>query len=783
MSNQEIKIATDEQYQQIMAELIKMQHLSSEINKNLNFLNKELKVAKTECISKQCQLDDIQNSFSWRITGPMRTAVQFLRKIKNRYRNIFKRFCAQHLFSKSSLDQKNIHDKLFSMVSLLPKLSNASLDDLLNCRLNEQYNKYDIVCYTISSWDSRYQRPQQILSQFALNGHRVFYIHPSEFLNPNGHKKISIHQIKNNVYQVTLAGPKKLKIYDAVITDKNKDLLATSLQALRKHFKIEHAISYVMLPCWYEVALTARNTWGWSIVYDCMDEWEDFPKIKQPLVDIEPMLVKQSNLVIVTAKTLYEKWQPYNQAILLARNAADYDFYQANYAPNNLLRNIKGPIIGFYGAIADWFDLKLAMHLAMSRPNYTFVYVGEVFDIDVTELKKLPNVILTGDQDYELMPKYLYHFDVCTIPFKINSITEATDPVKLYEYFCAGKPVVAVNLPEIKIYQQHLYLAANHDDFLLKLDAAVNEENSALITARKIIAKENAWTVRYLQINTAFKQTVPLVSIIVVSYNNLAYTKMCLDTVIKNTEYPNYEIIVVDNNSEDRTPAYLRYMASRFSNIRIILNDTNHGFAKANNQALAQSKAEYLVLLNNDTAVPPGWLDRLLWHLRDPKVGMVGPVTNQIGNEAKIAVQYSTIAEMIKFSQQYTWDHEGEIKDIPMLAMFCVAMRAEVYKKIGDLDEQFGIGMFEDDDYSHRIRQAGYRVICAHDAFIHHIGQGSFIKLIESGDYNPLFERNKKLFEQKWQMPWQPHSSALLTTQQSTVSRQLKAVDKISAEA
>ena len=75
---------------------------------------------------------------------------------------------------------------------------------------------------------------------------------------------------------------------------------------------------------------------------------------------------------------------------------------------------------------------------------------------------------------------------------------------------------------------------------------------------------------------------------------------------------------------------------------------------------------------------------------------------------------------------------------------------------MGPLDEHFEIGMFEDDDFAHRLREAGYRIVCAEDCFIHHFGQGSFSKL-PTVEYNNLFEENKKRFERKWKVSWRPH--------------------------
>lgn len=649
----------------------------------------------------------------------------------------------------------------FKALTLLPRPREEELPALLEYQTPAKpLQRADVICFSIIDWETRYQRPQQIMSQYAAHGHRVFYLSTTRFLPPDATPRYAVRQLKENVYEVQLAAQRMPDVYGEAIGGANQASLLESLEELRQAFRMDEAIAYVMIASWGNVALDTQRQWGWRTIYDCMDEWENFPGIKRPILDMELRLVKDCDLLVVTAQRLYEKWRPYNRPTVLARNAADYHFYAQHFLPNNLLAETSQPIVGYYGAIADWFDVELMAHVAAARPNYTFVLLGGVFDVDVSALQALPNVRLLGQQPYETMPQYLYHFDACLIPFKVNPITEATDPVKLYEYFSGGKPVVSVAMPEVEQYREYLYIAADKDDFVTKLDAAVSETNEEMRARRRALARQNSWEARYQQITTGLAEVTPRASIIIVTYNNLALNKLCLESIIRNTEYPNYEIIVVDNNSTDGTPDYLRYMASMYANLHVILNTENYGFARANNQGLARSTGEYLVLLNNDTIVPPGWLSRLLRHLRRPQIGMVGPLTNFVGNEAKIEVPYQTWGEMEQFAKEYTWRRAGEIADIHMLAMFCVAFRRATFEAVGPLDEQFGIGMFEDDDYAQRVRAQKLRVVCAADVFVHHFGQAAFKKLIENGQYNALFEENRRRYESKWNVSWIPRGHA-----------------------
>lgn len=654
----------------------------------------------------------------------------------------------------------------YRSVTLLPHLPKPDVEAILNRPIAATARaKPDVICFSIIDWSFRFQRPQQLMSQFAANGHRVFYLSVSKFRSRYARPKFAVSPIAENIYEVELAARYPLDIFHEVIEGKDLELALGALDDLRREFSINQAVSYVMIPSWSQTALETRRRWDWQVVYDCMDEWENFPGIKPASLEAEHRLVDECDLLVVTAERLAQKWRWRSEAgnpIVLARNAADYDFYVQRCQPNPLLADIPHPIVGYFGAIAEWFDIDLMAEAARQRPNYSFVLLGGVFDVDVSRLQSLPNVKLLGQQPYETMPQYLHHFDVCTIPFKINPITEATDPVKLYEYWSGGKPVVATNMSELKQYREHVYLAETAEDFIAKLDVAVAERDPQLAEQRRAMARQHTWKNRYDRIATELQQSVPRASIIIVTYNNLALTRLCLESVLRNTEYPNVEIIIVDNLSKDGTPDYLRQLAELEPSVKVILNDQNFGFAKANNQGIEVATGEFIVLLNNDAIVPPGWLSRLLRHLNDPQIGMVGPVTNFVGNEAKIEVPYATWQEMEHFAMEHTWTNDLLVSDIHMLAMFCVAMRHEVFDKIGALDERFGVGMFEDDDYSVRVKQAGYRLICAADVFVHHFGQAAFGKLIKSGDYDRIFEENQRQYEAKWQTAWQPHQNVPL---------------------
>jgi GT2 family glycosyltransferase len=275
----------------------------------------------------------------------------------------------------------------------------------------------------------------------------------------------------------------------------------------------------------------------------------------------------------------------------------------------------------------------------------------------------------------------------------------------------------------------------------------------------------------------------PEVSIVVVTRDNLAFLRLCLESVLAGTEPP-FELIVVDNTSSDGTREYLARLAERNSDVRLIFNDSNRGFAGGCNQGTAVARGEVIVLLNDDTAVGHGWLRTLSAHLEAPDVGMVGPTTNRIGNEAQIDAGYRTWGEFVRFAAARAERHAGEAFEIPTLTMFCVAMRRAVHERVGPLDERFEVGLLEDDDYSRRVREAGFRLVCADDAFVHHFGETSFGKLVSSGEYARLLEANRARFEDKWHEPWRPYGRRQSDRYLQMAERLRRAVaDAVPAEA
>lgn len=247
------------------------------------------------------------------------------------------------------------------------------------------------------------------------------------------------------------------------------------------------------------------------------------------------------------------------------------------------------------------------------------------------------------------------------------------------------------------------------------------------------------------------------VSVVVVCHDGLPFTKLCLASLLERTPHEELEVVVVDNGSRDGTAEYLDALPDTAPCVRVLRNAENRGFPAAANQGLAAARGAALVLLNNDVVVPAGWLDPLLAALEDREVGLAGPTTNRIGTEAEVDCEAPTLAALQACADERAAAHAGALRDVRMAAMFCVALRRETFARVGPLDESFGLGLLEDDDYGERVRAAGLRVVCAEDAFVHHFGEASFGTLVASGEREALLRENRRRFEAKHGIRWQPY--------------------------
>ena len=211
--------------------------------------------------------------------------------------------------------------------------------------------------------------------------------------------------------------------------------------------------------------------------------------------------------VIVTAEEILKdvvKKRGRNN-LALACNGVDYNFFKNidnSFEFDEDFKKVleeKKPIIGYYGALASWFDYDLIKELARKRADYNIVFFGIKYDdsIEKAKLEQYENIHYLGARNYKVLKNYANKFTVCTIPFLINSITEATSPVKLFEYMALEKPIVTTDMKECRKYKSVL-VAKNHEEYIEFIDKAIEmdrkqNENKKYFELLHKEARENDW--------------------------------------------------------------------------------------------------------------------------------------------------------------------------------------------------------------------------------------------------------------------------------------------------
>lgn len=267
------------------------------------------------------------------------------------------------------------------------------------------------------------------------------------------------------------------------------------------------------------------------------------------------------------------------------------------------------------------------------------------------------------------------------------------------------------------------------------------------------------------------------VSIILLSYHSLDMIKNCIASIRENCSKDSYELIVVDNASEDGSVEWLREQ----TDIKLLCNGENAGFPKGCNQGIRLAESDHdILLLNNDTLMMPHslfWLRMGLYE--DVKVGSCGSVSNNAANHQKIKESFPTVGGYLEYAIKNNIPLKYPYEERGYLVGFALLIKREALDFVGLLDEQFTPGNFEDADYGARLLCAGYYNRLCKNSFIFHWGGKAFGKDLTK--YQNLLDRNKRIFEEKWKRSYTEYNTIrtdmIEKMQQTIVGEEFKVLD------
>ncbi len=353
------------------------------------------------------------------------------------------------------------------------------------------------------------QRPQKIAREVLNLGHRVTFINPPwNVLSLMGRRLLKIGDSSNNhnsnlkILPVPLYGIPKIKHAKLPVNITQNQLLKYYQKNLySKINQNETNVAIIQDPKVEPFLIKDKFD---CISYDCFD---DISVLAENKFDTyrkhQKNLVSKSSLIFFTSDTLKDDIQSVISTdipLIQIPNGVNYKWFienskrHLNLAKSNFLRT---PIIGYVGALYEWIDIQLILDTAEKNPDLTFLLIGPTQKrFGYQKFSKLNNVIQTGEVPYEYIPSLINKFDVGILPFKKGPIAESTDPIKLYEYFSLGKPVVSTPMRQLSKYRDNglLLFAKNSEDFSKSIYQAIKMNSPELVSARQKIAEEHSWT-------------------------------------------------------------------------------------------------------------------------------------------------------------------------------------------------------------------------------------------------------------------------------------------------
>lgn len=305
-------------------------------------------------------------------------------------------------------------------------------------------------------WSWMVQRPQQLLSQFSSLGHTVLYEDLGHFSQPR------IRSLSPNLH------------------------ICQGISAL----SVPHARPRIL---WLTVPSHINSLSDYApdlVIFDAVDEPKEEFASWEPYY---PEILHKANLIFCSSQSIYDYFYPRHPRVYLVPNGVDYVHFSTAPARRPYDLPVGKPIIGYSGAIAPWLDWELLKIVIRQNPEFNFVFLGALFQMSEFPLS-FKNLFYLKLKSYYELPAYFHHFSIGLIPFRRTEMTRGCNPIKLYEYYAAGLPVLATPLPEL-LSVPKINLESNPALFSLRLRHLAEEMDSCK-AERLAYAQANDWTGR-----------------------------------------------------------------------------------------------------------------------------------------------------------------------------------------------------------------------------------------------------------------------------------------------
>jgi glycosyltransferase involved in cell wall biosynthesis len=278
----------------------------------------------------------------------------------------------------------------------------------------------------------------------------------------------------------------------------NRHIVRSTIQRVRVELDIREFDLWTFLPSTadYIGTLGERRT-----VYYCVDEWSTFPGLAPAATrEAERRLLERVDVTFATSAALVAAKRVICRATFPAPHGVDHAKFARALSPATEvpadLAALPRPRLGFFGTLRDFIDYDLLAYIARRRPLWSLALIGQQLSPQLARLRGLPNVYLLGQKPHDALPAYCKGFDVGLVPYRVDADVGFINPLKLREYLCAGLPVVATDMPEVRPYARLCHIARTPDEAISAIERALAERSPGLRRRRSDAMRAETWTAR-----------------------------------------------------------------------------------------------------------------------------------------------------------------------------------------------------------------------------------------------------------------------------------------------
>jgi glycosyltransferase involved in cell wall biosynthesis len=389
-----------------------------------------------------------------------------------------------------------------------------------------------IICFGGEDWWYHHQHSKNhIMRRLARAGNRVIFVNSISMGLPSLASPDLLSKIKRKLRSyakpvrmteegIVVVSPLLLPFYSSRWSRSiNRSLLTFQIKLMMVAFDMRHPILWIAIPTAREVAGRLGEI---AMIYQVSDKYAanrmDHATSSKVIAEMHDDLLARADLIYYSGRKLFEDDLAEHPEIATKakrlEQGVDYDHFNSatsrEWSEPDDTKGIAHPRLGYFGAIESWLiDQELIREVSRTRPDWQWVFIG--LRASRLEVESLGNVHYLGAKPYSLMPQYAAAFDVCVLPWVIdNEFVSYGSPIKVREYLATGKPVVITPIYEYERLDGILRVSRGKDDFISKVEDALNNDSADKRRARQLSVKEATWDARAEEVSKDIEDLLDL---------------------------------------------------------------------------------------------------------------------------------------------------------------------------------------------------------------------------------------------------------------------------------